>query len=125
MDEVLNLYKSVGWTNYTEKPDMLQSAIRHSIKVLGAYDGDKLIGFLRAVGDGHSILYIQDIIVLPDYQRRGIGKALVKAIDDQYSHVYQKVCLTDDSPESVHFYKNCGFSLSSDFKCVAFVKFTM
>jgi Acetyltransferases len=125
IEEVLALYSSVGWTNYTDKPEMLQSALENSLSVLGAFEGEKQVGILRAVGDGHSILYIQDIIVLPEYQRKGIGKALVEAIDEKFSHVYQKVLLTDDSPDSIPFYESCGLSLSSKLGCVAFVKFTV
>lgn len=66
-EEILNLYDSVGWTNYTSNPSMLTNAYKHSLKILGAYDADKLVGIIRAVGDGYSIVYIQDIIVLPEY----------------------------------------------------------
>ena len=70
--EILNLYDSVGWSNYTSNPSMLKNAYKHSLKILGAYDADKLVGIIRVVGDGYSIVYIQDIIVLPEYQRKGI-----------------------------------------------------
>lgn len=61
--EILNLYNSVGWLNYTSNPSMLANAYKHSLKILGAYDADKLIGIIRVVGDGYSLVYIQDIIV--------------------------------------------------------------
>ena len=60
-DEILSLYKDAGWISYTEKPQMLKEAYEKSFCVLGAYEEDKLIGIIRAVGDGASILYIQDI----------------------------------------------------------------
>lgn len=124
MAQVLALYNSARWTNYTDHPSMLESAIKNSLKTLAAYAGDKLVGLIRAVGDGHSIIYIQDIIVLPEHQNQGIGRSLVKEIDLLYPHVYQKVLLTDNEPRSIRFYERCGFSLSSDFRCVAFVKFS-
>lgn len=73
---VLEIYDSVGWTNYTDRPTMLQKALEHSLLVLAAFDGDRLVGLLRAVGDGHSIVFIQDILVLPTYQRQGIARHL-------------------------------------------------
>lgn len=62
---VLDLYDSVGWTGYTNRPDMLHQALEHSLFVLAAFDGNRLVGLLRSVGDGHSIVFIQDILVLP------------------------------------------------------------
>lgn len=66
---VLDLYDSVDWTGYTSRPEMLEKALEHSLLVLAAFDGDRLVGLLRAVGDGYSIVFIQDILVLPIYQR--------------------------------------------------------
>ena len=57
--EIMNLYKSVGWCSYTERPDMLRKAFERSLKILGAHDGEKLIGIIRTVGDGYSILNLQ------------------------------------------------------------------
>lgn len=61
----LDLYASVGWAGYTRHPEMLEKALEHSLLVLAAFDGDRLVGLLRAVGDGHSIVFIQDILVQP------------------------------------------------------------
>jgi len=124
MKAILSLYNSVGWLNYTNNPSMLEAACRNSLKILAAWNDDKLIGIIRAVGDGVSIVYIQDIIVLPEYQRRGVGGRLVNEIDMLFPNVYQKVLLTDNQTNSLGFYQRCGFSLSDNYKCVAFVKFT-
>lgn len=53
-EEILPLYEAVGWTNYTQRPDMLRDAFAGSRDVLAAYDGTQLVGILRAVGDGAS-----------------------------------------------------------------------
>lgn len=122
MEPILVLYNSVHWTNYTENPSMLEAAMRHSLKVLGAFHGDELIGMIRLIGDGFSIIYIQDIIVTPKYQRQGVGKMLMSEVDKLYPDVYQKVLLTDNKPQSIHFYESCGFSISQQLNCVAFLK---
>ena len=62
-EEILNLYRSVGWSNYYENPTMLKNAYEHSLYIVGAYIEDKLVGVIRVVGDGASIMYIQDILV--------------------------------------------------------------
>ena len=120
--EILHLYHSVGWTNYTQNPEMLKKAYDHSLKIIGAYDEEKLIGIIRVVGDGYSIIYIQDILVLPEYQHQGIGTLLMKKVLDDYAQVYQKVLLTDDTEKTKQFYQSVGFTLDTDMDCRAFMK---
>ena len=121
-DEILNLYQSVGWINYTNNPNMLKNAYANSLKILGAYENEKLIGIIRVVGDGYSIVFIQDIIVLPEYQRHGIGTALLKKILEIYQNVYQKSLLTDNTDKTIQFYKSVGFEMDTDIECRAFTK---
>lgn len=121
-EEVLNLYNRVGWSHYTANPSMLKNAYEHSLKVLGAYDADKLVGVIRVVGDGASILYIQDLLVLPEYQRKGIGSLLLQKILLQYQEVYQKVLLTDHTEQTVRFYQSAGFRMDTDVDVRAFLK---
>ena len=120
--ELLALYDSVGWINYTRRPDMLKSAFAHSLLVLGAHDGSRLIGIIRCVGDGHSIVFIQDLLVHPEYQRQGIGKALLNAVLNRYENVYQIQLLTDDRLETAAFYQSLGFSRADTMGSAAFVK---
>ena len=42
-EEILNLYNSVGWYSYTNRPEMLEHAFEHSLKILGAHDGENLL----------------------------------------------------------------------------------
>jgi len=120
--EILNLYKSVGWLNYVNNPGMLRNAYANSLKILGAYEGEKLLGIIRVVGDGHSIVFVQDIIVLPEYQRQGVGTALLKSVLEIYQNVYQKVLLTDNTEKTTQFYKSVGFKMDVDVGCCAFIK---
>ena len=118
--DVLALYQAVGWNMYTRDPKKLERAIAQSLSVLGAYDGDQLVGLIRAVGDGETILFIQDLLVLPSYQRQGIGRQLVNALVDQFPQVRQRVLLTDDQPQTRAFYENIGFVQSSKVGVIAF-----
>lgn len=120
--EILNLYDSVGWSNYTSNPSMLTNAYKHSLKILGAYDADKLVGIIRVVGDGYSMVYIQDIIVLPEYQRKGIGTLLLEKILFEYKNVYQKALMTDNTEKNIQFYKSVGFMMDTDIDVRAFLK---
>lgn len=121
--EILPLYAAVGWTNYTDHPQMLEEAYKHSLCTLGAYTADdRLVGIIRAVGDGASVLFIQDIIVLPEFQRRGIGTALLKAIVSRYPDVYQTELMTDNTDKTIAFYKSLGFTPATEFGCLGFMK---
>ena len=122
LDEIVNLYESVGWTNYLERVDTLQEAYANSLCVLGAYDSENLVGILRAVGDGKTIVFIQDILVLPEYQRQGIGSKLLQAVMERYRDVYQMELLTDDTEKTKAFYRSAGFTASDDLGCLAFIK---
>lgn len=122
LDEIVNFYRSVGWTNYLERPDILKKAYENSLCVLGAYDDDKLVGIIRAVGDAKTIVFVQDIIVLPKYQRKGIGTKLLKTLMDKYKDVYQMELLTDNTEKTKAFYRSVGFINSDEVGCVSFIR---
>ena len=88
-DEIRSLYDSVGWTAYTRDMPALEKGYRNSLLTLAAYEKDQLVGIARAVGDGATIVFIQDILVAPYKQRQGIGTVLLKAMLDRYAHVRQ------------------------------------
>ena len=122
LEEIINMYRSVGWTNYLERTDILEEAYANSLCVLGAYDAGRLVGILRAVGDGFTIVFIQDIIVVPEYQRKGVGTRLLKAVMDRYKHVYQMELLTDHTEKTKAFYRSAGFTASDEMGCTAYIR---
>ena len=118
--EILGLYKSVGWTNYIDNPEMLKNAYLNSLKIYGAYVDDKLIGIIRVVGDGYSVILIQDLLVHPEFQRKGVGTLLLKRVLCEYASVYQKHLMTEDTEKTISFYKSLGFVDNSEIGCKAF-----
>lgn len=120
--ELLPLYAAVGWTNYTDRPDMLHRAYAHSLCALAAYDGERLVGVVRAVGDGQSAVLIQDLLIEPAYQRKGIGRALLRAMIARYPDVYQIQLLTDDTEKTTAFYRANGFTDAAELGCRAFIR---
>ncbi|MBU3209745.1 GNAT family N-acetyltransferase [Clostridium algidicarnis] len=121
-EDIKNLYEDAGWTSYTKDLSKLMGSIEASLMVISAWDNDKLIGLIRVVGDGITIIYIQDILVLDSYKRKGIGTKLLKDILDKYSKVRQKVLLTDDAEETRGFYESNGFVSCDKGVTVAFAK---
>ena len=125
--EILGLYASVGWTAYTEQPESLRRGFEASLLVLAAYEDGALVGLIRVVGDGQTIVFVQDILVHPSCQRRGIGTALLKEVLKRYSHerfngVRQIELTTDDTPKTRAFYESVGFRTMASLGCCGFMK---
>lgn len=126
-DELVALYNSVGWTTYTQDPQRLLLALTRSLRVVSAREDGELVGLARIVGDGLTIVYLQDILVAPSHQRRGIGAALMNEALKPFADVRQQVLLTDDEPRQREFYESMGFSEIRDVPDAAlraFVRFT-
>jgi len=120
-NEILSLYSSVGWTAYTNAPDKLRRGFEKSLLILAAYECEGLVGLIRCVGDGETIVYIQDILVLPEYQRQGIGSTLILEALNRFSHVRQIVLSTDIEQRTLAFYKSIGFAPLEDIGCRGFM----
>lgn len=121
-DEILPLYASVGWTAYTDQPEALENGFAHSLLTLAAYDGDKLVGLIRTVGDGCTVVWIQDLLVAPDHQQQGIGSALIQAVLERFSSVRQILLATDCTEKTLAFYRSQGFREFSTQGCCGFMK---
>ena len=121
LDDVLHLYQAVGWTNYTNQPQMLSQALSHSLATYLARDGEEIVGLVRLIGDGFSSVFIQDLIVLPSYQRQGIGSALMKQALADYKDAYQVQLATDESEKTLGFYRSLGFETLSSFQCTGMI----
>lgn len=121
LNDVLKLYSDAGWYAYTNDPERLLSAVKNSLCTITAWEGDQLIGLIRAVGDDASILYIQDILVLSARQREGIGKTLLLTLMSLYKHVRQTVLITDNSPKTIAFYKSIPMKLIEDAQGKCFI----
>lgn len=121
-EQLVNLYDDVGWTAYTNEPEVLEKAVNNCLKVWTAWDGKQLVGLARVVGDGYTIIYIQDILVLKRYQRQGIGSRFLKLILDSYPTVRQIVLLTEDTKQTVKYYEKNGLVKSTDYHTIAFMK---
>ncbi|SDY80199.1 Acetyltransferase (GNAT) domain-containing protein [Proteiniborus ethanoligenes] len=122
-EELLYLYNDVEWHAYTADKINLKKAIDNSLKVVTAWDDEKLVGLIRVVGDGHTIIYIQDILILKSYQEQGIGSKLLKLILKKYKSICQIVLMTEQTEKTVGFYQKNGMAKVDDYNGVAFVKY--
>ncbi|HGQ6118999.1 TPA: GNAT family N-acetyltransferase [Streptococcus pneumoniae] len=121
LEDVLHLYQAVGWTNYTHQPQMLEQALSHSLVIYLALDGDAVVGLIRLVGDGFSSVFVQDLIVLPSYQRQGIGSSLMKQALEDFKEAYQVQLATEQTEKNVVFYRSMGFETLSTYDCTGMI----
>lgn len=122
IEQLEKLYNDVEWYAYTKDLNVLQNAINQSLEVVSAWNGDELVGLTRVVGDGLTIIYIQDILVLNAYQNQGIATQLIQQILNNYKNVRQKVLLTEEAPDVRYFYEKNGFDSCDKGSLVAFAK---
>jgi ribosomal protein S18 acetylase RimI-like enzyme len=76
LDEMQQIYSSVGWKRHDT--EIIRKILASSTHVTIAMDGQRMIGFGRAISDGVFNAAIYDVVVHPDYQRRGIGKRIME-----------------------------------------------
>ena len=107
--EALALYDAVGWGAYTQEPAILEQALAGSRHVVTARRDGVLLGLARVVGDGAVVAYLQDVLVRPEAQGRGIGRSLVEEVLAPFDAVRQQVLLTDAEPGQRAFYEALGF----------------
>lgn len=111
IDQVINIYEKNGWIAYLNDLEKLKRAYENSMYVFGAFDDDSLVGFVRCVGDGEHIVFIQDLIVDPDYHRQGIGKKLYSLASNHFKDVRTFLLITDaDDTRSNSFYQAMGMT---------------
>lgn len=87
-DEFNNLTEAVNrgrWDN-----NIVKEALNNTLYSLCVYDGDKLIGYGRIIGDKTIFLYIQDVMVIPEYQCKQIGTGIMKELLKQIEE-YKKI----------------------------------
>lgn len=114
------LYDSVGWSAYTKDVKKLLKGIQNSYTIT-AYKKEELIGLVRYITDKETILFVQDLLVKPDFHRQGIGTELLQRTLNKYPDVNQNLLLTDRTKKNLSFYKRQGFTAADDLKAAAFV----
>ena len=104
--EVIALYRANGWSS-AQKPGKLIPALKNSDALVTARIDGKLVGIGNAISDGSLVVYYPHLLVHPDYQGKGIGRAMMKLLQKKYASFHQQM-LTADA-HAVEFYKSLGF----------------
>ena len=87
-EEYNYLTRSVGWG--IRKAVIVEEALKNTLYSLCVYDDNKLIGYGRIIGDKTIFLYIQDIMVIPEYQNKHIGTGIIENLLNQIN-LYKKI----------------------------------
>lgn len=82
------LTKTVGWG--IRENNIVEEALNNTLYSLCVYDNDKLIGYGRIIGDKTIFLYIQDIMVIPEYQSQKIGTGIMNKLIEKVNE-YKKI----------------------------------
>ena len=104
--EVVELYKANGWSS-AEKPEKLIPALKNSDALVTARISGKLVGIGNAISDGSLVVYYPHMLVHPDHQGKGIGRAMMDLLQQRYVSFHQQMLNADI--DAIHFYKSLGF----------------
>lgn len=95
----------VDWPN-PPTPDTFLRLLRGSYRVVLALHDGQVVGFVQAISDGVLTAYIPLLEVLPEWQGRGVGRALMTRLRDELRHLYAVDLGCDD--DLVPFYERLG-----------------
>lgn len=111
--EFIELWQSVHWSE-PPSPEQTELAMRNSIFRLSVFDGEKIVAMSRMIGDFGLCYYVKDVVVRPEYQRRGIGKMLVREMLDfvkthgeNGKEIFVELCAM---PDKIPFYEKFNFA---------------
>ncbi len=81
--QLRELYIVANWISPDDPAEFLAPAIVGSAVAAGAFAGKKLVGFARALSDGCSDAYIQDVVVSPEFRGQGLGSRLIRFLESE------------------------------------------
>ncbi len=106
LNKIQELFLSVNWSS-GQFPEKLVIALQNSDYVISAWNEDELAGLINAISDKIINVYYHYLLVKPEYQNIGIGKTLIKMMNEHYADFQRKGLIAYN--EQVDFYKACGF----------------
>ena len=111
-EEFIFLWQAVHWG---DGPSLEQTklAMEHTLFRVSIYDGDKIIAMARMIGDMGLDYYIKDVVVIPEYQGKGIGRLLIEELlkfikenGVKNTDIFVELCAM---PDKIPFYEKFGF----------------
>ena len=109
--QIIRLYKESGWWSPANdrQPEFVDKIAENSYCFVGAFCDGEMIGMGRVLSDGISDAYIQDVTVLRDYRRRGIGGRIIAHLLGKLKADQIEWIGLIGEPGTGNFYKQLGF----------------
>ncbi len=109
IDEVINLYRisTLGERRPIHDRVIIQSMLDNADIVVTAWDDTRLVGLARTLTDYSYVAYLADLAVHNEYQRQGIGKALIEKTKEKLSPSCFITLLA--APNANDYYARLGF----------------
>ena len=111
------LYRIAQWVDESDDCAVLKAALENSCAVCVAYADGQLCGMGRALGDHVSDAYIQDVVVAPEFRRRGIGGAIVKTLAAELRRQGVEWIGLVGAPGTENFYRALGLTAPQGSTC--------
>lgn len=112
VDEFIELYISVGWGEPNR--EQAELSLKNSYATFSVTDGSRVIAMARLLGDGGMAFFLKDLIVLPEYQRLGTGRALLSHVENyirsQLKEGWTARFQLVSAREKEGFYISCGYT---------------
>jgi len=103
------LYEHVGWSRPANEEKLRE--VLEAGPAVGEWDDERLVGFVRALSDGHLAAYVEDVMVHHDYRRGGVGERIMSRLLTEIKHS-ANVSLYCRRPVA-RFYERNGFRATS------------
>ncbi len=112
-EDYCRLRSSVGWVPLMK--EQAQACLENSDFIVSCRENSETVGCARIFWDKGYIAYLADVMVLPEYQGQGIGKALVseciKFIDRQLKEGWRIKIVIVSAKGKEPFYEKLGFQI--------------
>lgn len=107
-DDLLPLFAQTGWAA-NRTADAVQRMLDNTDVRVGVWDGERLIGFARAVTDDVYRALIEDVVVDQAYRGQGVGVELVRRLLEPLAHIEDVSLVCNEA--LIPFYAQHGFEL--------------
>ena len=106
LDQLIALYRANAWSS-ADKGEVLRSALLASHSLTTAWAEGRLIGLGNALSDGYLVVYYPHLIVLPEFQGKGVGTEIMRRLKQKYETFHMQMLVADG--RAIDFYEKCGF----------------
>lgn len=107
MDEVISLYKKAEMPRPTDDKSRMEQMLNNSHLIITARYQKKLVGICRCITDWVWCCYLSDLVVDPHFKNSGIGKQLIKLVQDKLGRHCMILLLS--VPTAMEYYPKIGF----------------